>query len=210
MLLRCAVAPKAVDVLRRQRQLPLRVEGQRGVDHPHIQRSAPAIVRDGKHVVLVRRHRPIADRVSTFNQLRDNLLERGARLGHHHLRLATFDRRRRQFQHGLGTDISDPLEDRHQFREVHELAVPGVGPEPAPIGRKLDPRHRFTEARTPRIELIEPEALQRLRLEVKLHHVHLGEAVRQRRGRRHNDPILAAATRLHYQPGLHEHVERTL
>ena len=185
--------------------------GQGGrVDEPHIQCSLAAVIGDAQHVVHSRIDALSPEPLRPAHQRLHIRLEGAARPAGHRPGLLAPQVRHRQVQHLPRADVGHLAEHAHQVRHVDEAREPRVQAVAAAVGCDLERRDGLAESGGPGVELLQPEGLQRVGLQVALEGVDLCHAVGHRcRGGQDHAPMLAPVE-AHRVARLQVQVERPL
>lgn len=178
---------------------PGRVAGQY---EPDIERRLPAVGRDEEHVVLGGTHLLLRDTVGPFAQLADELFELDSRLDHLRDRrpravLTLGDVRNGELQVLCRFHIREHGHDLEHLGHVREPGESRFHAECRPRGRHLHRRDSFPECRRPRVKRLQSCRLKQIRPHKPLHHIRLGDRVRDRSRRHSRDhPLMSLVTQV--------------
>jgi len=130
---------------------------------------------DLEHIVLGGVHRAAVHQRGTLGECLHHFLLLLGRLGHD---IVVFHLRRGQVKLIGGFDVSNFAEQVHQLREIEKLGEAGARPVAGAFRCQLQRRDGFSEAAGPAVEVGHVQLLQAVILEIPLHGVKFGHAVR--------------------------------
>ena len=162
------------------------------VDQAHVERGAAAVAGDLEHVVLARVNAALAEPLGARGELQQvgvHLRRRGDDDGTRAVDVlgagGVTDARAGQVEVLGRLDVRGHLPHPQHLRDVAELREPGLDPVVPAAGRRhLERGDALAERGGPLVEVVDVRVLEQVGPEVALHHVRLGDAVGDRRGRR--------------------------
>ena len=185
--LRLCLFPNGKDPLHAGIRLAVGVIGQKRIHQALIQRQLPAIIRDAKHVVLIRGYQAVAHRLGPLTQRRHHLALQFTGRQLHNRGLAACDFRDRQLQHIGGLNVGTLLEHIHKLGQIVKLCKPCFRTVAVALGGQFNRGNALAKRRGPRIKVQQAFLLQKPVLQIPHHDVHLGHRVGNRRtGGKHN------------------------